>query len=73
MSKGSSRNTILLDYKTYNRTGKKVLKESAKFEELANKLEKDSVMVENRLIDDEKKIGFKIVGFWEEYELEDLY
>ena len=73
MRKGSSRNTTRIDYKIYYRTGKKVLKESAKLEELANKLEKDLVMVENRLIDDEKKIGLKIVGFWDEYELDDLY
>lgn len=73
MRKASSRSKPRIDYKIYDQTGKKILKESAKLLELSNKLEKELAMSENQLSDQETKLRLEISGFWGEYDLDDLY
>ena len=69
----SSRNTPRIDYKIFHQTGQKVSTIEAEYNRLAEWLDKDSIMEKNQLVDDDNVISLEIVGFMEEYELDDLY
>ena len=57
-----------IDYKISNRTGKKVLKENKKLEEVSEKL--DKIMSREQLVSDEAKLCLKIERFVKDNEIE---
>ena len=61
------------DYRVYNQSGKKVAKDNAQINRIVEKLDKDSIMERNKLIDEERKINLEVSRFWKEYELDQLY
>ena len=59
MSRKSARNIERIDYKIYNKTGKKVAKEGRDLTRIQKGFENLSKMAENKLIDDEIKERYK--------------
>ena len=62
-----------IDYKVFHQTGKKVAKLDAQYMRLANRLDKDTVMERNQLVDENEMISIEIEDFFQEYNLEEIY
>ena len=73
MSERPIRDILRFDYRVYNQSGKKVAKDNAQINRIVEKLDKDSIMERNKLIDEERKINLEVSRFWKEYELDQLY
>lgn len=73
MSNRPTRNISRFDYKTYNRTGQKITKNTTRFDQIVERLNRDYIMDGNKLKEDEQKISLEIIRFWDEYKLEELF